>query len=164
MFFFFFSSRRRHTRCGRDWSSDVCSSDLTTAQSLEGGALPIPTVTWRHDRLTLAVTAFAAGDPGRSVLYARYRVENGGDRGEPVQLFLAIRPFQVNPPWQTLNTTGGVSHIQELRFDGRTVTVDRDRTVTSLTTPDRFGAATFEEGPLTDTLATGRVPFQPSVS
>src|SRR5215813_14558467 len=28
---FFFSSRRRHTRCGRDWSSDVCSSDLPTA-------------------------------------------------------------------------------------------------------------------------------------
>src|SRR5215813_9117306 len=27
---FFFSSRRRHTRCGRDWSSDVCSSDLAT--------------------------------------------------------------------------------------------------------------------------------------
>src|SRR5690554_907094 len=27
-YFFFFSSRRRHTRCGRDWSSDVCSSDL----------------------------------------------------------------------------------------------------------------------------------------
>src|SRR6266498_4807018 len=25
--FFFFSSRRRHTRCGRDWSSDVCSSE-----------------------------------------------------------------------------------------------------------------------------------------
>src|SRR6266852_8010492 len=32
-FFFFFSSRRRHTRCYRDWSSDVCSSDLwETAQ------------------------------------------------------------------------------------------------------------------------------------
>src|SRR5256884_2638693 len=28
VFFFFFSSRRRHTRCSRDWSSDVCSSDL----------------------------------------------------------------------------------------------------------------------------------------
>src|SRR6266852_1400071 len=27
--FFFFSSRRRHTRCYRDWSSDVCSSDLS---------------------------------------------------------------------------------------------------------------------------------------
>src|SRR2546422_11247 len=30
LFFFFFSSRRRHTRCSRDWSSDVCSSDLDT--------------------------------------------------------------------------------------------------------------------------------------
>src|SRR5699024_11355858 len=27
-YFFFFSSRRRHTRSKRDWSSDVCSSDL----------------------------------------------------------------------------------------------------------------------------------------
>src|SRR3989449_5423573 len=31
LFFFFFSSRRRHTRCSRDWSSDVCSSDLKEA-------------------------------------------------------------------------------------------------------------------------------------
>src|SRR3712207_3078144 len=30
LFFFFFSSRRRHTRYWRDWSSDVCSSDLIT--------------------------------------------------------------------------------------------------------------------------------------
>src|SRR5690606_40544498 len=29
IFYFFFSSRRRHTRFSRDWSSDVCSSDLT---------------------------------------------------------------------------------------------------------------------------------------
>src|SRR5438445_13131815 len=31
MYFFFFSSRRRHTRYWRDWSSDVCSSDLDVA-------------------------------------------------------------------------------------------------------------------------------------
>src|SRR2546422_7047772 len=31
--FFFFSSRRRHTRCSRDWSSDVCSSDLKPSTS-----------------------------------------------------------------------------------------------------------------------------------
>src|SRR5439155_14136069 len=35
LFFFFFSSRRRHTRWPRDWSSDVCSSDLEA--SLRGG-------------------------------------------------------------------------------------------------------------------------------
>src|SRR2546422_7947018 len=33
-FFFFFSSRRRHTRCSRDWSSDVCSSDLEKLRTL----------------------------------------------------------------------------------------------------------------------------------
>src|SRR5271169_6043456 len=33
LFFFFFSSRRRHTRCYRDWSSDVCSSDLDSQVS-----------------------------------------------------------------------------------------------------------------------------------
>src|SRR5699024_6816200 len=31
---FFFSSRRRHTRSKRDWSSDVCSSDLTSAYKI----------------------------------------------------------------------------------------------------------------------------------
>src|SRR5690554_7376448 len=39
VFLFFFSSRRRHTRCGRDWSSDVCSSDLLDI-ALGIGGLP----------------------------------------------------------------------------------------------------------------------------
>src|SRR5439155_16809725 len=33
LLFFFFSSRRRHTRWPRDWSSDVCSSDLSEKRS-----------------------------------------------------------------------------------------------------------------------------------
>src|SRR5436309_13806615 len=41
---FFFSSRRRHTRFSRDWSSDVCSSDLTMAvKSIQLGQV------WRKD-------------------------------------------------------------------------------------------------------------------
>src|SRR5476651_1946879 len=38
LFFFFFSSRRRHTRYWRDWSSDVCSSDLPRCAS----RVPVP--------------------------------------------------------------------------------------------------------------------------
>src|SRR3712207_8747704 len=34
--FFFFSSRRRHTRYWRDWSSDVCSSDLAKMKQHDG--------------------------------------------------------------------------------------------------------------------------------
>src|SRR5207249_7512632 len=42
--FFFFSSRRRHTRSKRDWSSDVCSSDLFW-EGLRSGIAVIETVT-----------------------------------------------------------------------------------------------------------------------
>src|SRR5690606_40280918 len=39
-FLFFFSSRRRHTRFSRDWSSDVCSSDLIHAIAVLLGQVP----------------------------------------------------------------------------------------------------------------------------
>src|SRR2546429_8233966 len=42
--FIFFSSKRPHTRCSRDWSSDVCSSDL-----LRG----VDVVTWPEDIRTM---------------------------------------------------------------------------------------------------------------
>src|SRR3712207_8233454 len=42
---FFFSSRRRHTRYWRDWSSDVCSSDLPA------GAPPAAEITAQPDRV-----------------------------------------------------------------------------------------------------------------
>src|SRR5690625_6269996 len=42
--FFFFSSRRRHTRWPRDWSSDVCSSDLFTRPRSWSGM-----IRWRRD-------------------------------------------------------------------------------------------------------------------
>src|SRR6266702_2251747 len=44
--FFFFSSRRRHTRWPRDWSSDVCSSDLVEldAEKLSDGTAKVTLV------------------------------------------------------------------------------------------------------------------------
>src|SRR5206468_8939009 len=46
VFFFFFSSRRRHTRSDRDWSSDVCSSDLDGVHA--HAALSLTTVVMRQ--------------------------------------------------------------------------------------------------------------------
>src|SRR5205814_7182494 len=40
--FFFFSSRRRHTRCLSDWSSDVCSSDLGPLLARVAEAIDVP--------------------------------------------------------------------------------------------------------------------------
>src|SRR5437870_6324456 len=50
--FFFFSSRRRHTRWPRDWSSDVCSSDLRVAAPL-------------RDRAGLRLTQYGARGDGQ---------------------------------------------------------------------------------------------------
>src|SRR5690606_39756623 len=42
VYLFFFSSRRRHTRFSRDWSSDVCSSDLSRHRQSQPPPLTIP--------------------------------------------------------------------------------------------------------------------------
>src|SRR5690606_25706240 len=42
--FFFFSSRRRHTRFSRDWSSDVCSSDLISTEPRINERIRVPEV------------------------------------------------------------------------------------------------------------------------
>jgi hypothetical protein len=136
----------------------VTWADVKIEQRLAEGYLPIPSVVWKRDGLELTVTAFAAGEPGASTVFLRYRLENTGDRGQPVRLYLAVRPFQVTPPWQSLTMTGGVAPINEIRFDGRVVWVNRDRAVVSLTPPDDFGAATFEGGSITEFLLGDRLP------
>src|SRR5207253_5433377 len=55
--FFFFSSRRRHTRWPRDWSSDVCSSDLEMEDSTIGWRFVNPRLAERYEPISLGETA-----------------------------------------------------------------------------------------------------------
>src|SRR5207245_4162521 len=66
----YFSSRRRHTRCYRDWSSDVCSSDLLQL-GVDAGVLPAP-----HRHLELVDVIGAPCERG----FDR-RLEAGGEAG-----------------------------------------------------------------------------------
>src|SRR5258707_10499176 len=79
LFFFFFSSRRRHTRYWRDWSSDVCSSDLDAwmgqqqkdpAARAAQTALATDVTTRAHGADAAASAAAAAG-----VLFGDFRSE-----------------------------------------------------------------------------------------
>lgn len=126
-------------------------SDVKSKPSLAEGYLPIPTVTWESGTLVLDVTAFATGEPGASVLRARYRVFNRGAAPARPRLFLAIRPFQVNPSWQFLgNPPGGAAPIREIVFDG-SLSVDGKKVSTSLP-PSAFGASTFDQGSIVEHL------------
>ena len=50
--FFFFSSRRRHTRCICDWSSDVCSSDLSILKHADFSLGDLPEFLDRLSRIS----------------------------------------------------------------------------------------------------------------
>ncbi|MFB1488473.1 MULTISPECIES: hypothetical protein [unclassified Thiocapsa] len=124
----------------------------------EQGELPIPSVTGTGTGLVLATSAFAAGALGQRMLYARYRLENRRDTPVTATLFVAVRPFQVSPPWQGYADIGGVSPIYRLDYrDGR-VRVNDEEVLIPLSAPSGFGAATFDQGAITDRLAVGRLP------
>src|SRR5436305_6813338 len=75
---FFFSSRRRHTMCGRDWSSDVCSSDLI----LSGGKSKtgVPSTYVRFDFPPLRIVAIRTEALNFSVTMSR-RTERFARKG-----------------------------------------------------------------------------------
>src|SRR5215469_1904186 len=71
LYFFFFSSRRRHTRSLRDWSSDVCSSDLWLAATADAPLLwaaleqlPAPWSGYLSGHVRVALATLARADPG----------------------------------------------------------------------------------------------------
>src|SRR5215510_15486795 len=76
IFFFFFSSRRRHTRWPRDWSSDVCSSDLGVGAELSAGA-------GLRRRLTRALRFLDGGEP---------LIDLGEELDQPVDGWRRVRP------------------------------------------------------------------------
>ena len=92
-------------------------ADVTATQSLPDGYLPMPRVQWRHDLAELQVDTFASGVAGNAALHGRYRLRNPGKTPHRYVLELALRPLQVNPPSQFLNTTGGYSPLYEIAGD-----------------------------------------------
>jgi hypothetical protein len=130
---------------------------------LEADGLAIPTAQWTLPGSALEITAFATGHGADAVLFVRYRVRNASRRALLARLFVAVRPYQVNPPWQAWQGLGGLSAIKEIAWTHGAVRVNRDRWVVPLAQPAAFGAAAFEQGVISDYLAQGRVPGQTRV-
>jgi len=140
----------------------VTWADVTLRQTLEKGYLPIPSVEWKRGDLTLTTTAFAAGTAGPdSQLLATYRLTSNG---APVKgrLFLAIRPFQVNPPWQSIFRPAGWARTERIALQDGVVRVG-GHTIVPLDRPAGFGASPFESGEITEHLQLGRLPAEQAV-
>jgi hypothetical protein len=135
----------------------------------EEDGLAIPSAAWKLKGLGLETTTFATGRGTEAILFARYRLSNTGRKSQKIRFFVAIRPFEVNPPWQSAQGMqgwpglGGTSDIRELTWKDGAAHVNRDKWVVPLTKPAAFGAAAFEQGSITDYLAEGKLPAQKSV-
>ena len=136
----------------------VTWADAEQAISLAQNCLPIPSSTWRHRDLALTTTAFAAADPTGPVARACYRVANQGAAPKRVRLFVALRPFQVTPPWQSFEGLGGPASVRSLTWREGAVVVDGGLRVVPLTPPSGFGAAAFEQGGVLRHMVHGGLP------
>jgi hypothetical protein len=141
----------------------VTWADGRATQSLARGYLPIPSIRREAGDLALTVTAFAIGATGASQLWVRYRVENRGTRAASPTLFIALRPFQVNPSAQFLNGSGGAAIVRDIEYADRVVSVNDSITVEPFTPAAAFGAATFDQGNVVDALRRGRLPAAQTV-
>lgn len=138
-------------------------NDSKTIQSLEENYLPIPTVKWLGD-IQLEIKAFANGEPNKSsVLYLSYSLKNVSRELKKGNLFLAIRPFQVNPYYQWLNITGGAAKIKSIKYAQNKINVNDRKVVIPLSKLDGFGAAQFDEGDVVTFLAQNKLPQSKSV-
>lgn len=136
----------------------VTWADAQITQSLADDYLPIPSVTWTVGDLELQITAIADGPPPDPMLAAGYTLKNRGPQARAGSLLLAVRPFQVLPPWQALNVVGGVTRVSQLDLDLQGGRVN-DRTGLVLWQPaSACGATTFVQGDITAYFDTGRLP------
>jgi hypothetical protein len=89
-----------------DWAN------VESTQRLADARLPIPSVRWAMPGVTLD-TMLLADSAGRAA-YAAYTLTNRTRERRPIELRLAVRPWQVNPPMQFLSQKGGASPISRI--------------------------------------------------
>ncbi len=139
-------------------------ADVKISQFLEAEYLPIPLVVWESERFRLEMKAFATGEKGRSCLMVRYKIRNTTDASLKGKLFLTIRPFQVLPPWQDLNITGGAIKINKILWNGKLVIVNDRKKIIPIVKPDDIGFAGFDQGDITRYLSKGILPKNKSAN
>lgn len=133
-------------------------ADVAVTQALVDGWIPVPASRWVAGDLSLDTTACATRAGETPVLCVHYRVTNRGNTGRRATLFVAVRPFQVNPPWQTFGDLGGARRIRTLSYRDGAVWIDAERAIVPLTVARGFGAVPFELGSVTSYLVRCDLP------
>ena len=140
----------------------VTWDDVTTTPALPADGAPLPSVTWQLAGMRMHVLPWVDGRGTNLTLRASYRVEWDESPPPAMRLVVALRPFQVNPPWQAFRNLGGISPIHHISGDATGLQVG-GRHVLSNIPADAVGAAAFEEGGVLPYLAIGQLPGRTEV-
>lgn len=139
----------------------VTWADVKASPSLYHGGLPVPSVMWTADRIRLNIAPWVDGKNDALTLHVTYRLE-GHELTPGTRLVIAVRPFQVNPPWQAFRNLGGRSPIHQILCNATGLTV-AGREVSVAPHADAQGASAFEEGEAPSVLTNGELPLSQHV-
>lgn len=134
----------------------VTWAEVTSSVALEKGGAPLPQVAWKTNDFSLEILPWVDGRGNDLTLRTTYRLKVTQPH-EGMRLVVALRPFQVNPPWQAFRNLGGRSPIRQVSYEAAGMRVN-DRLVFSSPNPAAMGAALFEEGGVIGFLAQGKMP------
>jgi hypothetical protein len=138
----------------------VTWADVTMEHSLLDDYLPIPSVQWKHGDVELQTTAQALGKRGDGWTRVTYSIQNKRKTKQKLTLALVVRPLQVNPPTQFLNTAGGVSPIKQLAWTNGAVVVDEMPSILPKQAPRSFVAAPLDADTPCEWLSSAQLPTQ----
>jgi len=121
-------------------------ANVAQRHSLREGYLPMPSVFWQHALADLRVEAAADGPAKSPRLLVRYTVT--APPGQPLkgQLVLGLRPWQVNPPQQFLNTPGGAVDVRELAWKDGLLSVNGRAALQTLPAPSQVELRSGDSG------------------
>ncbi len=77
---------------------------------------------------------------------------------KPIDIYLLIRPFQVNPYYQWLNLTGGAGKIKSLTETRPGMIMADEKYIYSVQSYQAFGASRFEDGNIVELIKNGKFP------
>jgi len=137
-------------------------SNVNATQMLEGidslnQASVTPSVSWQCNNIKFKTDVTVTGKANSSsTLLVRYFLKNQSTRPKDVELYLLIRPYQVNPYYQFLNTSGGVGKINEIKeINKNTIAVD-NKIIYSQQNYSSFTASTLDKGNIVDLIRNNR--------
>lgn len=134
----------------------VTWADVKTSCSLPMGGAPLPTVIWQASGMWLEVLPWIDGRGDNLTLHVTYRLKCS-KTAPGTRLIVAVRPFQVNPPWQAFRNLGGRSPIHQLSCTPDEMRVNQ-RQVAVSPQADCCGVSAFEEGGVISFLSSGVMP------